>query len=356
MKILKKLFSGSMVCYCLCSYAQTADTSQVPLQAPFDCYRPDGYAPLGVMTDHMYFKNQWMVSYTYMDMLMSGNRSGTSKISDDEIFQNYYASPEKMSAQMNMLTVIYGFTDRINFMAVFNANSNSVSMNMDPTMQTHMAEGTPTSLTTKTFGLGDTKLYAFYKWADQQHAQVVVGLGGSFPTGNIQQKGLNVAGDTSRLSYNMQLGTGTWGILPSIAYIGQSHSLSWGGSASANVILFANADGYQWGNQYKGTAWLAYKWCNYISNSIRAEGIYSGSIKGYDESIAAFANNDPTANTANYGGIYGTVYLGLNLYIPKIPHKDLRLAFEYGIPVYQNLDGIQMSMQSGFLGSLQYGF
>jgi len=352
---------------CLFSYAQKMDTTC----APFNCCRPDGHAPLGVMTDHMHAKGQWIISYTYMDMMMSGNRSGTSKISDDEIFQNYYASPEKMNMQMNMLMVMYGLSDKLNLMGMFNIeNSNSMSMNMDPTMQMHMADagtmlpGSSTmamttamaNMTTKTIGIGDTKLYALYKLADRQNTRVIIGLGLSLPTGSITQKGMNVAGDTSRSSYNMQSGTGSLGILPSVTYIGQANSLSWGISAAANIITGANSEGYQWGNQYKGTAWLAYKWCKYISNSVRIEGINTGSIKGYDPAIEVYSYSDPTANTANYGGTTATVYLGLNFYVPKGQCKDVRILFEYGIPVYQNLNGMQLSMQSGLLGGIQYQF
>ena len=36
--------------------------------------RADSHAPIGVMGDHMHAKGEWMVSYRFMRMAMSGSR------------------------------------------------------------------------------------------------------------------------------------------------------------------------------------------------------------------------------------------------------------------------------------------
>ena len=43
--------------------------------------RPDAHAPIGVMGDHTHDKGEWMLSYRYMYMNMTGNRVGTDSVS-----------------------------------------------------------------------------------------------------------------------------------------------------------------------------------------------------------------------------------------------------------------------------------
>ena len=338
-------------------YAQSADTAAC-CASNCDCTRPDGHAPVGVQTADIHEKGEWMISYSFMDMIMSGNRSGTSKITDDGVFQNYYASPETMGMQMNMFMVMYGISNKFNVMAMLNFINNSMSMNMDPTMQMHMGGTTMpmASMVSSAGGLGDSKIYALYKLTDKRNAHLVLGLGFNIPNGSIEKKSLNIDSVISKTSYCMQTGTGSFGILPSVAFTGQSYSFSWGISAKANIQTGANSEGYQFGNQYSGTSWIAYKLCKFLSASVRAEIENTGSIKGYDQDIAIFSANDPTANPANYGGTCATGFLGVNFYVPKGIYKNLRIALEYGIPFYENLNGVQMSVQSKLNAGISFTF
>jgi hypothetical protein len=343
-----------LLCSCLKSYSQTADT----VCGPYDCCRPDGQAPLGVMTDHVHGKGQWMVSYSYMNTMLSGNRSGQYNMSDDNVFQNYYAAPQKMTMQMHMLMVMYGISENLSVMVMGNYNINTMSMNMDPTMMMHMGgiSAMPMTMSTATSGLGDTKVTALYRLADKQNARVILGLGLSLPTGSIEQKSISVVGDTVKSSYMMQTGTGSVGLIPSVSYIAQSNSISWGLSANACIQTGANSEGYQWGNQFTGTGWVAYKLFNFVSASVRLEAGSTGSISGFDRDIAVFSANDPTANTANYGGTHATAFAGLNFYVPGGRCKNFRIAFEYGMPFYQDLNGTQMPLTSSLNGGIRYNF
>jgi len=357
MKTLYSLGALFLLCMQMAATAQTKDTASCC--SYFNCCRPDGQAPLGIMTDHMHGKGQWMVSYSYMNTGMMGMRNGNTKISDDEVFKNYYASPSSMNMQMHMLMLMYGVSDKLSLMAMGSFNINTMNMNMDPTMQMHMADGMnmpPMSMSMKTYGVGDTKLYALYKLADKQNARIIAGLGCSLPTGSIQQKTETVTGDTAKTAYNMQNGTGSIALIPSITYVGQSNAVSWGASANAILQTGANSEGYQWGNQLTGTGWVAYKCASFFSISARLEAGTVGMIKGYDQQIAVYAANDPTANTANYGGTVVSALLGINFYVPRGVCRDLRIAFEFGAPFYQNLNGMQPSLQNSLHAGIRYIF
>jgi hypothetical protein len=356
---MKKILSGVLLMLFAFGnsilHAQKTDT----VSCPFDCCRPDGHAPLGVMTDHIHGRHKWNISYTLTSMMMKGNQSGTSNVSSDNMMMNYAMSPTTMTMQMHMLMVGFGITSKFTVMAMIDYNNTSMQMDMNQSLgmvMPGMTMGNPSANSTSS-GFGDTHLYGLYDLWDKKGQRIIVSAGLSIPTGSIVTKGPTIMGnDTSKLAYAMQLGTGSYAILPGVTYTGQSTHFSWGGAIGGDVKTGANAQGYQWGNEFKGTGWLAYKCFSWLSASARMEYINTGSMKGYDKDIALMMNNDPTANSANYGGNHTNLLFGVNFYVPKGTCKELRLGAEYLVPVSQNLNGTQMPLQSGFLVGIQYLF
>jgi len=350
MKICKLLF---LIAYIgsVSVNAQTKDTTS--LQSCFDCCRPDAYAPFGLMmTDHVHPKGEISFAYYYMSMQMQGNKSGTNNIGDNEIFKNYIMSPAKMAMQMHMLMAMYGVSDKLTLMGMFNYTMNNMSMNMMPMEMMNMqgmngATGTmPTS--SKSSGIGDAKIYVLYNLLGICNQRLVAGVGINIPTGSITAKGATMLSDNQVLPYNMQLGSGTFGLLPSLTFVKQHHSFSWGTQARATINLGTNSQGYSLGNQYAFTGWIAYECFKWMSFSSRMETVYTDKISGYNSTVAPLMNNDPSANAANYGGQSANVYAGINIYAPKDRLKGNRLAVECGMPFYQNVNGTQMS-QHGIL-------
>jgi hypothetical protein len=175
-------------------------------------------------------------------------------------------------------------------------------------------------------------------------------------------------GNNDILSYNMQLGTGTYNLLPGIVYTMQVNRFTFGTAFQSNIKLGINARNYCRGNEYSFSPWAAYKITSWASISLRGEACYIGAIYGYDAAINQSAGNDPTANVYNYGSRKMVNALaGANLYAPQSFMKGLRLLLEYGMPVYQNLQArplpagitqqeFQMPIKSTFTARLQYNF
>jgi hypothetical protein len=340
------------------------------------CRRPDDLAPAGIMVDHVHEKGRFGIAYMYMNMAMQGNQSGTSSVSDNQVFANYMMAPNKMNMQMHMLMPMYGITDRLTAMAMINYNINTMSMDMMPMstmmnmpgmVMTSSMANMPTNM--KSSGLGDTKLYLLYNFLSSCNQRLVVCAGVSLPTGSINVKGTTMEGANSIMSYCMQLGTGTYNLLPSVVYAKQFNHLSFGVAFQSNIKLGVNSHNYCLGNEYSFSPWAAYKVASWASISLRAEGYYMGAMYGYDNGINQTANSDPTANAYNYGSkklINGLV--GVNLYAPKSCFKGLHLLVECGTPLYQNLAGrpfpstitpyqeFQMPTKWTLTARLQYNF
>ena len=343
------------------------------------CKRADDLAPAGIMVDHVHEKGKFGIAYGYMNMAMQGSQSGTSAVSNNAVWTNYTVAPDKMNMQMHMLMPMYGITNRLTAMAMINYNINTMSMDLQPGVNpadvppccraAAIANANQPSKM-KSSGLGDTKLYLLYNLLGSScNQRLVIGAGVSLPTGSIDAKGATNVGSNSLLGYNMQLGSGTYNLLPSIVYTAQLNRFTLGVAFQSNIKLGVNSHNYILGNEYSFSPWAAYKVASWASISLRAEGYYMGALYAYDAAINLNASTDPTANVYNYGSkklINGLV--GINLYAPKSFLKGLHLLVETGMPAYQNLAGrpfpttvipyqeFQMPTKWTLTARLQYNF
>lgn len=329
-------------------------------QAPI---RADGHAPIGVMGDHMHKAGEWMLSYRYMRMGMEGNRIGTDEVSPEYIVNTVpnrffgmpmqpptlRVVPTEMTMDMHMFGAMYAPTNWLTLMAM----ANYISKDM-----THITfEAMPGAdgeidriggFTTRSEGFGDTTLTALVRLLDKPrvdgHDHVHINLGLSLPTGSITERddvftpmGMTT---TLRLPYAMQLGSGTFDLLPGITYTGRKGDFSWGAQYRATIRLEdENDEGYRLGNIHEATAWIAYQWEPWISTSLRIAGSTQGDIKGIDPEIMAPVQ---TADPANYGGDRVSLLAGINLVGQEGDLRGHRLAFEIGAPIYEDLNGPQM--------------
>lgn len=322
-------------------------------------------APLSIMGDHTHKKGEWMVSYRFKHMEMSGNRKGTSSISPEEIVTTIAnpnappatlrVVPTKMDMDMHMFSAMYGVNDKLTLMAM------AMYMKNDMTHITFAGMAGATELgrfTTKSSGWGDTSLTGVYNFYETANHNVNINLGLSAPTGSIKERDniLSPANTTPtlRLPYAMQLGSGTWDALTGVTYSGHSDKWSWGAQYNGVIRLEGeNSQGYRLGNKHTLTGWGGYKVSNQITVNtlINAETI--GKIKGADTNITAPVQ---TANPDNYGG--KTIELGAGfIYAFDTPSlKGLEFGVEARLPVYQNLNGVQLERDWNITTGLTYRF
>jgi hypothetical protein len=78
-----------------------------------------------------------------------------------------------------------------------------------------------------------------------------------------------------------------------------------------------------------------------MSGSLRLEGNYSEAISGNNIQLQSVM--EPAATPFNYGGQSIYSYIGLNFYLNSGGLNNSKLSVEYGIPLYQNVNGIQLA-------------
>lgn len=336
--------------------------------------RADGHAPIGVMGDHMHKKGEWMLSYRYMRMHMEGNRIGTNEVSPEEIVTTVPNNnpvvtpmgmtvtppflrvvPTKMTMDMHMFGAMYAPTDNITLMAMLPYIRKEMDhLTFSPMPGANLIGG----FTTISEGVGDLKLSALYRLFDGNGHHLHLNMGISAPTGSLEERDniFDPFGRTPnvRLPYAMQLGTGTWDLLPGITYTGRAGDLSWGAQYSAEIRLEdENDEGYVWGDKHMFTGWLAYQFAPWISTSFRAKYQTQTDIDGFDPQIGGPVQ---TAHPEFFGGDRLDLLGGVNLIVPEGPLKGHRLAFEAGAPVYQDLNGPQLETDWTFMVGWQKAF
>jgi len=298
---------------------------------------------------HVHKAGSWMFEYRFMRMEMEDLLAGSNKVSATDvakmgsIYKNasggtYMMAPTDMTMDMHMLMGMYSQTDDLSWMLMLNYLDNEMNM---------VAMSGAKSVMNSS-GLGDVELGAMYKLYDKDASQLLANLGLSFPTGSI-----NKINSQGILPYAMQLGSGTYDLKPSVTYRNNFDRWSMGFQGSYTFRLNKNDQNYDLGNRANGQAWLKVNPFKGASISGRVTFSDWQSINGSARDITAMRRNmSPTFDDLNSGGQRWDASIGIS-YMFESGHM---LGAEYGLPIQQDLDGLQMRVKQVYNLSWQYIF
>jgi len=320
-------------------------------------YLPEGHAPAGVMADHLHAKGEWMFGYRatreeYGDVYRGSDRVGAMELG----MAGYSMLPESMTMEMHMLDIMYAVSDDLTLMLMPQYMTMDMSMAMIDSGHTdgmgdmhggHMAGPHRHHVA----GAGDTVLGGLFRLADTQGYRLHATLGVSAPTGSVEEQNA----DGTFTHYGMQLGTGTWDLLPSLTYTSALARLSWGAQLSARLPLEdENDSGFAFGERYGATAWGAYRAADWISLSARFQYTKEGDINGHYN--GPHNHSSPADLQTNYGGEFVDYGLGVNLVAQQGALAGVRLGLEWVGSLSANYNGFQLAREEGLDMSLSYAF
>ncbi|MCS5662088.1 MAG: transporter [Dehalococcoidia bacterium] len=300
----------------------------------YNSSRPDSHAPINVMGEHTHNAGEWMLSYRYSYMEMSGLMNGDGSVSSSTMINdNTFSSmksmrkaPTKMSMHMQMLGAMYAPSDKWTVMLMLMHHEKSMD---------NINDAGATSVT-ESDGWGDIRLSGLYKIYQTLDSKAHLNLGLSLPSGSVDEK--NSAG-TKYLGYPMQLGSGTWDLLPGITYLKQAENWSWGAQGIATIRLDESKHNYTLGNRFDANLWAQKPMNDHLSLGGRIHSAVWGNVEGSGPAAGqSMRGMMPGAREDMQGGFVTCLGLGAN-YTFGNGH---RLAFEFVKPVYQNYDGYQM--------------
>ena len=212
------------------------------------------------------------------------------------------------------------------------------------------------NFTTTAEGIGDLRLTALTPLLRQGRMQLTGGMGISIPTGSIDETDATPLdpGATRNLPYPMQLGSGTWDLLPTITLAHHGERLSWGAQANLVVRLGRNSNDYALGDRFEVNSWVGYRVVPAFRIDARLAYECWRDVDGADPEVMQSATmmgmtvpTVPTARPNLRAGQRLTAYLGFDWEVPAswIPvGKSARLGFEIGTPLWRDLDGPQLDV------------
>ena len=281
--------------------------------------------PINVLGSHTHLKGNFMIGYRYMYMDMAHNQNGTKGVSNQEVLSQYPVVHTSMEMQMHMAEVMYAPSDSINVMAMVPYEVNAM----------HHLTDTGQTPTANSSGIGDVAFMGLFNVLGNPQGKgqrLVLNAGFTAPTGSI-----DATASGKQLEYNMQLGSGTWDLVPGVTYLGESDLWSWGAQAMGTVRLGNNDHDYRLGDRYRLSAWGQLKVTDWFGPSARLDWHDWGNVHGADPGMNPARN--PAFDATKQAGKRMDVLMGLNFYIPNGPLKGNRFSIEGGLPIYQYLHG-----------------
>ncbi len=282
----------------------------------------------------------WMFGYRYMNMEMKDLMAGSDKVSPETALNNslytnaagdmYTTAPTSMTTVMHMLSAMYTYSDKLSAMVMLNYANNDMDMIM-----AMMPGDMPMAMNMDSSGIADTQFVGFYRMDGIVDGDLKLKLGLSLPTGSIDEKDTN--GDV--LPYSMQLGSGTYDLIPGFVMTRDYAPWGVGAEGSFTLRLSDNDQHYNLGKRINLTGWVA----RTITQGTQLKGVLgytkSDAIEGQDARITDLMSisNDPR----NYGGTQVDLSLGLS---HALGHGH-SVGIAYTLPVNQNLNGIQMATE-----------
>ena len=312
------------------------------------------------MGDHTHDKREFVFSCRYVRMEIDGMHSGDDPVSSAEVFAadgGYTVTPENMTMDMHMLGIMYALTDKLTLMLMANYIETGMDhrINLGAPMMLFDVVGGQT-FTTESSGWGDARLSALYQFFEGESSSAHAGLGMSFATGSINEedntprRGMSPTFPVQQLPAPMQLGSGTHDLLPSLTYL---HSYEdWAFGAQANGVIRLedeNDNGYRLGHVFELIGWAGYDFNNSIGINGGLSYKKTGKLKGTQADIDLIGPAGRSVTTAfadNYGGERIDVLLGSNFIFQDGFAKGHRLAVDFRLPLWQDLNGYQLETDS----------
>jgi hypothetical protein len=209
------------------------------------------------------------------------------------------------------------------------------------------------AFSTASDGVGDVTVGGLIGLADWGRQSLFANLGLSVPVGSITATDVlpTSNGQAVQLPYPMQIGSGSWDVLPGFTYLGQVDNWSWGGQTRGTLRLGNNSRDWRLGHRGMLTFWSARQFGRHASVSLRVAGETWGDVSGADAAGSVNPAVVPTARTDLRGGTQLDAGLGINLYVPKA--QAFRIAAEFLVPVHRDLHGPQLETDWTLVVGLQ---
>ena len=271
--------------------------------------------------------NNWMFGYKYQSMDMEGNRDGTDNIDDREVANfGFRVAPTSMWMEMHMFSAMYHASNQWSFMVMVPYVKKSME---------HLIIANGRTFTARTEGIGDIKFFTAKEITENKNNSIKLKLDVSLPTGSVDKQD-EIPGGRQQLPYPMQLGSGTYDLIPGIEYTAWKGNIAWGSEFLWTYRTDNNKRDYDLGNRYEWKNWVS-KRANQWTFKLSLNAHLWENINGDDDELNATLV--PTADAGRRAGERLDALVGIEYDFGKLG----AFSVEAGNPIYERLDGPQLS-------------
>ena len=301
--------------------------------------RPDARAPGSVREDVILAPGSFEARYTMRLLSFDGLKTGTTEILPITVLSLWDLVPLSMTTQRHEVELLMGIRDWLGASIVVPFHHRSTELVNDQF-------GGITSTT----GVGDVEAHALIGLHDAWPYRAHLIAGVSLPTGSVDKTGLfpdaGAGAPEATLPYPLQPGDGTVALIPGVVVVTENDFGTVGLQVKSRIPLGENDRGWTRGNTHSGNLWMAYRFTDWVSGSVRVRYSKIGNVTGSDLSVDEFKS--PLGHPLTQGGTRWALPLGINLRFVEGRLEGRRVSIEAIIPVHQDLDGPQLVPDAGF--------
>ncbi len=300
--------------------------------------RPDAQGPASLSHDRTLSSGEIQVALKYFRYQMQGQGVGTDSLTTGQVLRLFDVAPSRMLTQGVSVDLHVGVTQHLTVAA----SGRFATKTMDNLTGLSGASNVFLFYQMEASGLQDVEVNLLYNVYDRGPMRVHVHGGVSLPVGAIDVDAVTPLSDptSAQLPYPLQLGSGTFDLLPGFTFNVQNEKASLGVQARGTIRLGENERGWRLGDTFEGTVWGGFYRSRWVSASMGGRYSSWGNVRGFDEGLDP--NESPAHNTLSQGGWRVDLPLGFNIVVPPGRFEGHRLGLEFVVPLHQDLDGPQL--------------
>ena len=289
--------------------------------------RPDGVAPIGIWGDHMVRAGSLEGGYKFTHATASGLVFGKNDVTEASVLElGFNFVPLERTVQMHEADVAVGVTDWLTVAA----RGGWVTINRTTANDSVL-------FFNQTSGISDIQADALWDVYHQGAYRAHLHTGLIIPTGAVDETGSFGPNANVQLPYDMQIGTGSWAVVPGATVEVMNDAGSVGVQMRGVFPLNNNSRGWKPGARIEGALWAGYRFNDFVSVSGGFRAMQQGAIKGFDASLETLRDPGDLALSTRTKKV--EMPLGMNLRIPGGALAGQRLSIEAVWTVHEETDG-----------------
>ena len=296
--------------------------------------RPDSRGYLGTSAGPVMAMGHAKLSIEHRRTELDGLRDGTHSVSASALLGSGYSRVATSgSIDRTELRAEYGLGDATTLRMTIPIESRTLRFD----------DGVGGVSREKSHGLADVQIGTGVELSHKDGERAELELMVAVPTGTIRAREGNASGPSHPLlPYALQLGGGTYALQPGFTWTHWSGYWSFGTAVQAMIPMGHNDQGWSRGDRLELDSWVSRRIDPFRSVVLGVQYKQEDSVQGQDPGM------DATFDPLFDSDFTGSKKLSLDMGLHMIVESNNRLAFEIGVPVWQETDGPQVEEQYHF--------